>query len=368
MKQYLIGIILLTAFLLSNCSKTKQDNFEKIINLLPKNDLPEILEDYLNNSNSIELSHPFDSTKLLLLEKNKGASKQKVYVILHNPDTLENSYITIVEHKIFDSIVCCNPFLLSDYSVKTYQLIDTFLQNKTTEVFPKDKKSYELFYPNVDFWKNRGTCNIMVPFVYPDSIVIKNVTNPAKTYKFIWDNNGYIFSNYNTYSCESFDRCTNSYIDKDFIDFYKTFANAILSNDTIKLKQLTYFPLKVHESYYSDEIPDYLDEGMEDYEYRVKVNKIIVDTIRYEYNLDEFYSTSIIAEWGENSIFQMGEIYESLYTGTIGLDSAICPFSLKYEGGAFPVIDYTISFVFTKVCNEYKFSGYIIKPMPIGGT
>lgn len=366
MKNYfIIGVAII--ILLCNCSKTKQDIFKNAIRLIPKEELPDALLDYLNNNKNIELTHPFDSTRFLQIGKIQGCLKQNVSIILQKTDSVENNYLIVVEHLLIDSIVCCNQFKSSKYSVVVYQIRDTNIKNITDNVFPKEEALLNDFSNNVDFSKNPDNCMIMLPFVYPDSIIIKNSTDLKETYKFIWDKDGYVFNNYNSYACNFFTECKNCYLDKEFVNFYNSFANAMLNKDTIKLKELTYFPLKVNDSYYSDFDASLYEDDAE--RYHASVNRKIIDTIRYVYNLDEFFSNlSSIISYGTKHLYCMGQVQKLTYTDKIGIDSLICNYSLKYEGISFQVGNCFMSFVFTKLCNGYKFSGYNFYPIPIGGT
>ena len=322
-KYNLITLTLLLVLLIS-CSNKETLKIKSALKFINQDSLPELISEFIvgNDISQIDTSN---SSKLLVLRKTDKNEIKKEYVILHNNDTSDLSYITIISNKQIETTYCCTKLKESYFKIDVYRLENGNAVNITSEALPniniKRKGQFSLS-------KNFVDCKLIIPLVYPDSIVMINETTNDKIL-LKWNNGNYISEN--TKDAESrFFQCYFQYKDSSFVEFISEFKSALALKDTNTLKKQIMLPLQVDKAFEC-------------------CGSIDTTFFRNDFNYlyDNFFTSLLELNYIDfNKGNYSTEITKNEKCGNI----------LNFESSAFQIYQDIVILTFTKTCEGYKLS------------
>ncbi len=326
--------ILFIFILIASCSSKNNNDpgMDSMLRLLPNEELPVLLTDYINGQKNLRIKESSDSSRFIKLYKKEKERTETVYVILHTDDSLHINYISIIDHDVYNANYCCTEYNESNCSLTVYQIKDDSVININNQALPKlSNQSRSL---ENAFLEGRLKSGYISPSVFTDSIVFTNNNNKLQTI-LVWKQNKYKIldkkdMNYNSFFSKNF------YLeDTLLIESLVNLNNAIKDSDLEALNHLIKFPVEV-----------IIESG--------SANRHINDIEKlYDEFLYDMASANVLGSEIETLKREKGNKKFS-WTTNKEYTNAECKKTLTYKPGAVQISDFIYDYTFIKDCDSYK--------------
>ena len=327
------GILFVLSLMIS-CgpgNNNTNNTIDSMLGYLPKEELPSILNEYIDGQKNLKLKESPDSNSVIELYKEGDYRTDKVYAISHSDDSLNVSYITIIEHETYKTNYCCTEYRESNCSLSVYKFEDDSVIN-INEALPKLVNESQPL--ENAFLEGKLKSRFIYPSVSTDSIVFTNENNQLQTI-LVWEQNRYILHDKKDIDYKSFFNYKFYVYDTLLIESLVNLYNAIEDTNFEVLNRLIKFPVEVYE-----------ESG---------------NTTRYISDIDKLYNEFLI---NMARTYVLGSEIESLksnkkynnfsWSTNNEYKNAECEKVLTYKPASYQIYQFIFDYTFIKDCESYK--------------